>query len=199
LATRPGIGRFGERKFNKRKGQTMKRGMLVLLSLLTVGASVGLTRQSAQAQRVGSRTQLAPAAKAALLSALAGPDGEYAARATYAAILAVPGWEGAQPFANILLAEQQHVAALLQQCQKYGVPVPADTYFGNVTPPETLLQAAEIGVEAETVNVAMYNELLTVVKSYPSLVQAFTNLRDASLYNHLPAFEAAVNYYTANQ
>jgi len=36
------------------------------------------------------------------------------------------------------------------------------------------------------------------VKNYPSLVQVFTNLRNASLYNHLPAFEAAVDYYTAN-
>jgi hypothetical protein len=34
--------------------------------------------------------------------------------------------------------------------------------------------------------------LLTAVQKYPSLVQVFTNLRAASLNNHLPAFEAAV-------
>jgi hypothetical protein len=177
----------------------MKRAMLVLLSILTVGVIVDLTSHPAQAQRAARNAQLAPAATAALLSALSGPDGEYAARATYAAILAVPGWEAAQPFVDILAAEENHVAALLRQCQKYGVPVPADAYWGNVTPPATLLEAAEIGVEAETLNVAMYNDLLTAVQGYPSLVQVFTNLRDASLYNHLPAFEAAVNYYTVNE
>jgi hypothetical protein len=63
--------------------------------------------------------------------------------------------------------------------------------MGNVTPPATLLEAADLGVVAETVNVAMYDDLLTKATKYPSLVQVFTNLRAASLNNHLPAFEAA--------
>ena len=113
------------------------------------------------------------------------------ARATYAAILAQFG-AGVQPYANIYEAEVKHVAALQQQCQKFGVPIPTDPYMGNVTPPATLLEAAEIGVVAEILNVAMYDDLLTKVPNFPSLVQVFTNLRAASLNNHLPAFEAAV-------
>jgi hypothetical protein len=84
------------------------------------------------------------------------------------------------------------VASLQQQCQKFGVPIPADPYMGNVTAPATLLEAAEIGVMAEILNVAMYDDLLTKVGNYSSLLQVFTNLRAASLNNHLPAFEAAV-------
>ena len=61
-----------------------------------------------------------------------------------------------------------------------------------MTAPATLLEAAQTGVVAEIANVAMYDEELVTVQKYPSLVQVFTNLRAASLDNHLPAFEAAV-------
>lgn len=104
-------------------------------------------------------------------------------------------WPEAQLFANILAAEETHVTALIRQCQKYGVPVPPDTFWGSVTLPSSLLEAAEIGVLAEQDNVAMYDGLLTLVADYPSLVRVFTNLRAASLENHLPAFEAAVEAY----
>jgi len=66
--------------------------------------------------------------------------------------------------------------------------------MGNVTAPATLLEAAVTGVTAEILNVALYDDALSKseVQKYPSLVQVFTNLRAASLNNHLPAFEAAV-------
>lgn len=168
----------------------MKRRILMVLSTVIAGAAIGLMTPSAQAQRGGGTAKLDPVARQALLTALAGPEGEYAARAEYTAILAKFG-AGVQPYANILEAEKKHVAALHQQCVRFGVPVPADPYLGNVTAPETLLEAAEIGVAAEILNVAMYDDLLTKVTSYPSLVQVFTNLRAASLNNHLPAVEAA--------
>ncbi len=169
----------------------MKQRMQLVISALIAGATFGLMTPSVQAQRCGGTATLDPVAKQALLTALAGPYGEYAARAEYAAILVKFG-AGIQPYANILEAEKRHVAALQQQCQKFGVPIPEDTYMGNVTAPATLLDAAETGVVAETLNVAMYDDLLAKVQNYPSLVQVFTNLRAASLNNHLPAFEAAV-------
>jgi len=144
-----------------------------------------------QGQKRNSTPALDPAAREALLTTLAGEDGEYAARATYAAIL--DKWPGAQPYANILLAEEQHIAALQQQCVKYGVPIPEDSHLGTVTAPDTLLEAAETGVAAEILNVEMYDEFLGDVAGYPGLVKVFTNLRAASLYNHLPAFEAALD------
>lgn len=162
-----------------------------MIGLALAGSALTVSAQQGQGRAAGGTTALDPAAKAALLATLAGPDGEYAARATYAAILAKFG-AGVQPYANIYKAEVKHIAALQQQCAKYGVPIPADTYLGNVTAPATLLEAAQTGVVAEIANVTMYDEELITVQKYPSLVQVFTNLRAASIDNHLPAFEAAV-------
>ncbi len=60
-----------------------------------------------------------------------------------------------------------------------------------MTAPETLLEAAQAGIDEEKRNIAMYDELLAVVSDYPDLVQVFTNLQAASADCHLPAFEAA--------
>ncbi len=170
----------------------MKSNIMVVIATLSICAAGQLTTL-AQGQRGVCTPVLAldTAARAALITALAGADGEYAAHAEYTAILAKFGTT-VQPYANILRAEKQHIAALQQQCVKYGVAVPADTYLGTVTATATLLEAAQVGVFAENLNVAMYGTLLTQVAKYPSLVQVFTNLRAASLNNHLPAFEAAV-------
>lgn len=66
----------------------------------------------------------------ALITALVGPEGEYATRAEYTAIVVCFG--PVQPYANILQAEKQRVAALQNQCAKVGLPVPAETYQGQV-------------------------------------------------------------------
>lgn len=170
----------------------MKRNILVAFSTLIVCAALGPVASTTYAQRGGGTVvTLDPVAREALITALAGPLGEYAAAAEYTAIGAAFG-TNVQPYARILLAEKQHITALQQQCVKYGVPVPADPYAGTITAPATLLEAAQTGVVAEVANVAMYDDLLTKVRNYPSLVQVFTNLRAASLNNHLPAFETAV-------
>ena len=127
----------------------MKQRISMTLSAIIVAVTVGLMSPAAHAQRSGGTTTFDPVARQALITALNGPEGEYAARAEYTAILAKFG-TGVQPYANILEAEKKHVAALEQQCVKYGVPIPADPYLGKVTAPGTLLEAAEIGVVAET-------------------------------------------------
>jgi multidrug efflux pump subunit AcrA (membrane-fusion protein) len=169
----------------------MKRNLLVALATLTVCAFA----TSAQAQRNGSGSgtppQLDPAAREALLEALTGPFGEYAARAEYKAITAAYG-AAVLPYARLLAAEEQHISILKQQCATYGVPVPADPYAAGVTPPPTLLEAAQTGIVEETANAAMYATLLTKVQRYPGLARAFTNLRNASLNSHLPALQAAL-------
>lgn len=170
----------------------MKRNILVAISTLLICGACQFTT-NAQGQRGGGANVLAldTVARAALITALAGPDGEYAAHAEYTAILAKFG-SSVQPYANILKSEKQHIAALQQQCVKFGESIPADTYLGTISAPASLLAAAEAGVFAEHLNVTMYNTFLGKVQKYPGLVQVFTNLRTASLNNHLPAFEAAV-------
>lgn len=171
------------------KANIMKKQLLVALATLLLGATAGPLTLLAQPQRSARTTALDATAKEALITALAGPEGEYAAHAEYAAVVAKFG--AVQPYANILRAEQQHITALQRQCARFGVPVPPDSYLGKVTAPDTLDAAAAAGVSAEQSNVAMYEALLAKVQNYPSLVQVFTNLRAASFNHHLPAFEAA--------
>jgi len=53
-------------------------------------------------------------------------------------------------------------------------------------------EAAAAAVQAEIDNAALYDRLLGGIDN-PDVVQVAGNLRDASLNNHLPAFEAAAN------
>lgn len=126
-------------------------------------------------------------ATTALLTALTGPYGEYAAHAKYHAILAQFG-EATQPFARIVEAEQRHIDALKNQCVKYGVPVPEDPYVDAEWSFDTLLDAAEEAVLGEIENAATYELSMAVVEDYSSLVKVFETLQKASEQNHLPAF-----------
>lgn len=146
---------------------------------------------SALAQgRRGSAQALTESAQTALTQALSGPDGEYAARARYQAILDKFG-AGVLPYAHIIQAEENHIAALQQQCRNLGLPIPEDVYWGKVKAPETLAEAAEAGIALEQANVKMYEQLLPEVRAYPALVRVFTNLQAASAERHLPALESA--------
>ena len=125
-----------------------------------------------------------PALPNALAMAL---DDEYRARATYQAVLANHG--PVLPFMNIVQAEQRHIDALLPLFSRYGIIPPPDRWSGQVTPPSSLLECCEAGVAAEISNYQMYDALLTQV-SEPDVHSVFMNLRNASAYHHLPAFEA---------
>ena len=125
-----------------------------------------------------------PALPAALNMAL---DDEYRARATYQAI--VDAYGPVTPFANIVQAEQRHIEALLPLFQRYGLAPPYDRWNGNVQVPPSLQAACEAGVQAEINNYQMYDRLLTEVAE-PDVRAVFSNLRNASAYHHLPAFQA---------
>jgi hypothetical protein len=127
---------------------------------------------------------MSPTLPTALTMAL---DDEYRARATYQAVLARFG--PVPPFSNIVQAEQRHIDALLPLFARYGIVPPADRWTGQVAPPPTLLQACEAGVAGEIRNYQMYDQLLTQIAE-PDVRAVFTSLRNASAYNHLPAFQA---------
>ena len=124
-----------------------------------------------------------------LTEALCGPDGEYAAHATYQSIMDKFG--GKLPYANIIKAESRHIGALQRQFEKYGLAIPKDTRAGHVQAPASLAEAAQLGIEAEKANVAMYDRLLARVAGYPDLARVLGNLQRASRDHHLPAFQAA--------
>jgi len=130
----------------------------------------------------------------ALLEALLGAEGEYAAYATYAAILEAFG--DVAPFGNIMESEAKHIESLKQILDRYNVPyLDENPYLGVVQTPESLAAAAQAGVDAEIANVALYEEQLAAVSRYPDIVEVFVKLQIASQENHLPAFERAAARY----
>lgn len=123
--------------------------------------------------------------------ALMGPDGEYAAAASYLAVLGAYGQ--VEPYASIYQQELKHIDALVRQLSKYGVTAPANPFVGVIAAPADLATAAQAWAEGEVLNIEMYDNL--IAQSTDSrLTGVLENLRSASLNNHLPLFqEAAAN------
>lgn len=110
---------------------------------------------------------------------------ETVARAEYAAILATYG--SVRPFANIIRAEESHIASLLPLFEAYGIAVPADESASLVTTVPSLTEAYQTGVSAEVNNIAMYETFLD--QNLPDNVRAvFESLMRAS-ENHLRTFQ----------
>jgi hypothetical protein len=132
--------------------------------------------------------------QAVMLEALLASDGEYAAYATYAAIIEAYG--DVNPFVNIMASEAKHIDALKTILDRYDVPYPTENpYLGEIDLPGSLAEAAQAGVDAEIANVALYERQLSTASSYPDIVEVFVSLQTASQENHLPAFERAVARY----
>lgn len=126
---------------------------------------------------------LDPALPEALTMAL---NDEYRAHARYQAVIARYG--PVSPFIHILGAEQRHIEALIGLFRRYGIPIPNDSWTGNLTTPDTLQAACEAGIAGEIANYRMYDRLLEQIAE-PDVRHVFINLRNASAYRHLPAFQ----------
>jgi hypothetical protein len=162
----------------------------LLVSIIALGAFGAL---GCCAERPAAET-LSPEAQAAVLDALLGEEGEYAAYAMYAAIIEAYG--SVNPFANIVRSEANHIAALQKVLDRYGVEYPEENpYIDAVTSPASLAEAAQAGVDAEIDNVALYEAQLAAVAGYADIVEVFVNLQTASQERHLPAFERAAARY----
>jgi hypothetical protein len=178
----------------------MKRSVLiaVVLSILALGGLVALAhgagresvREPYRGGRAVSAATLPADVQEALLETLTGPEGEYAAYASYAAVIEKYG--DVEPYLHIMEAEGRHITALQRQLDKYGIAYPAEnSYIGQIEAPESLLEAAQAWAEGEIANVEMYEQLLSVVEEYPDITRVFLNLQRASQEAHLPAFESA--------
>lgn len=114
-------------------------------------------------------------------------DDEYHALATYISVMNTFG--EVEPFYNIAQSEQRHIDALVNQFEKYGVPVPENPWLGEIGAFDSLSQACQTGVEAEIANAELYTTLLEMTAK-ADLLRVFTNLSRASMESHLPEFEA---------
>lgn len=115
-------------------------------------------------------------------------DDEYKAYSTYQAIIDKLG--SARPFSMIIDAEEAHIAQLKSLYSKYGETPITNQYLGKIVSPSTLIESCRAGVDAEVANGDLYEtRLLPIVTEYPDISQVFTNLMNASIQKHLPAFE----------
>ncbi|WP_291009922.1 hypothetical protein [Hydrogenophaga sp.] len=112
-------------------------------------------------------------------------DDEYQAWATYDQVIADFG--EVRPFIRIREAEARHIEALRGLFQRYGIPVPTNTWPGKVERYASLQLACEAGVVAETANGEMYERLLSQTHRSDILI-VLRNLQAASQQRHLPAF-----------
>lgn len=169
------------------KSLTLRLKVAILVAgLLTAGSLIPASASApALAMEQGARlVRLTTAETSVLQTAIAE---EYLALNTYNAVL--KQYPSMVPFANIVLSEQQHVNALAGLFTKYGLAIPGNpgTTAGSYW--STRKAACQTGVEVEVDDIALYDRLIpTMTKA--DIVRVFSNLRSASLYSHLPAFEA---------
>ena len=113
---------------------------------------------------------------------------EYHAEFVYMRVIADFG--EVQPFSRIVNAEQRHSEAVGKVFTNRGLAVPASEWnLGNVPSFNSLPEACAAAAKAEIANIALYDELLAWDLPQDAR-NVFTNIRAASLENHLPAFEA---------
>jgi hypothetical protein len=177
--------------------------ILLITTVLLAGCSVPEMEESSPAPTESSESSEAPEAESEssdlvikdvmtdteiVLAALMGPDGEYAAAASYLAVLDKYG--SVEPYQTIYQAELRHIDALMRQLERLGADVPENPYLGKITAPEDLISAAKAWAEGEVLNVELYDQLISKTDN-ENLLKVLGNLRSASLDSHLPAFELA--------
>jgi len=116
---------------------------------------------------------------------------EHLAHGRYALVLEKFGDQN--PFNNIVLSEEQHIAELTVIFEKYGFAIPADESAEHVIVPTTVKKGLENCVDGEVDNIAMYNKFLEL--EIPEDVRiVFTSLRNAS-ERHLKSFQQNLEKY----
>lgn len=177
--------------------------ILLITTVLLAGCSVPTTEDTVPAPNESSEASEAPAEESEssdpvikevmtdteiVLAALMGPEGEYAAAASYLAVLDKYG--SVEPYQTIYQAELRHIDALIRQLERQGEVVPENPYLGKITAPEDLVSAAEAWAIGEVLNVELYDLLISKTDN-ENLLKVLGNLRSASIDSHLPAFELA--------
>lgn len=176
---------------------------LLITILLLAGCSAPAMEESSPAPTESSESSEAPETESEssdplikdvmtdseiVLAALMGPEGEYAAAASYLAVLDKYGT--VEPYQTIYQAELRHIDALIRQLERLGEEVPDNPYLGKITAPDDLVSAAEAWALGEVLNVELYDQLISKTQN-ANLLKVLGNLRSASLDSHLPAFELA--------
>lgn len=92
------------------------------------------------------------------------------------------------PFVNIQRAEAQHISAWEFLFDRYGIEAPALPEFDPVGF-DSVSDACNVAADAEIANFGLYDAMLEAFANYPDIYQVALALRNASEFNHLPAFQ----------
>ncbi len=161
--------------------------LAVLLGASLIGCSSDSSSPTEPSPLDISTTTASSALSATAASALdTAIDDEYKARAFYDAVIERFG--PVRPFVPIRDAETRHIEALVRLYNVYSLGAPSDPYTGHLEAPDSVQNACQMAVDAEIANAALYDEILEGVTE-EDVITVFERLRDASLYNHLPAFQ----------
>ena len=109
---------------------------------------------------------------------------EYLARGEYQKIIETFGNQ--RPFANIIRAEERHIAWLKPLFKKFAIALPPDRGLELATIPATFTQALQLGAAAEVANIAMYKRFLK--QDLPEEVSVIFNYLLSGSEKHLAAF-----------
>ncbi len=112
---------------------------------------------------------------------------EYSAYNLYQSVVSQYG--DVYPFSLIAQSELQHVNALVRQAEKYGVAIPENPGLTSDVNFSTISEACAAGVAAEIADADLYDELKPAI-THTDILRVFDNLKNASLENHLPAFQS---------
>jgi len=110
-------------------------------------------------------------------------EDEHMALAEYEAIMETFNVD--RPYANIARSEETHIAYLTELYDKYGFEIPSVNTTDHVVVPASLGEAAQVGVDAEIANIAMYEKFLEEDLPY-DVRELFTFLQESS-EKHLSA------------
>lgn len=115
---------------------------------------------------------------------------EQHAYAVYDAVIAQFGETA--PFVNIQRAEAQHIAAWEFLFDRYGIEIPDVPEF-EILEFASVADACTTAAAAEIANFDLYDTMLETFAEYPDIYQVTLSLRNASEFNHLPAFQSCAN------
>lgn len=116
---------------------------------------------------------------------------EYLAKAEYEEIIST--FNITRPFSNILRAEETHIDLIEPLLEEYDIEFTVPDVENYVVTPTDLLEAYNAGIEAEKLNIQMYENFLKEDLD-EDVKLVFERLLNASK-NHLQAFERQVDRY----
>lgn len=115
-------------------------------------------------------------------------EDEYLAYAEYELIIAE--MDITRPFSNIIRAEATHIGYMEDLYKAYGLTLPTIDPSQHIMLPTSVNEAYEAGVEAEIINIAMYERFLE--QELPEDVRNIFEQLKAGSESHLAAFQKNV-------